>query len=123
MHRWLVRQFYGLPLLRAILWRYKVKHGATIHGVAWIPARANRNLGFTITIDIACRYADVVGFGEVLGQNMLFPVRIAVPHKLSFVGEHDVSFAIAIYVCLRHAITALDFVIDSNGAKLWFRQI
>ena len=114
-----VVQFHRFPLLGAICRRDKVEHRAALHRVGRIPAGTDGDRALAGTVDVARGDADVVVLGEILGDDVLLPVRVVIPLHRGLVGQDDVGLAVAIDVGDRQAVTDLD-LIDLLQAELRF---
>lgn len=107
------------PRLRSILAGDEAHHGATgffIGGVAGVPLATDGDFAFAVAVGVAGGDADVVTFGEVLGDDVFFPGRGLIPLDRLLVGEHDVVFAVAVHVGDLDAVTDLD-VVDFLGRE------
>ena len=116
-----VVQLHRFPLLGAVGRRDQVEDRAALHRVAGIPAGADGDGALTRAVDVARGDAHVVFLGEVLGDDVLLPVRVVVPLHGGLVGQDDVRLAVAVDVGDREAVADLDLV-DLLGAELRFRR-
>ena len=60
--------------------------------------RANGHFNFTVAIEISRGDTHIIKFGKIFDHHEPFPVAIAIPYELFFVGQQDIRLAVAIHI-------------------------
>ena len=97
MHRGLVVQLHGFPHLRGIGRSNQIMNRAAIDRVARVPPAPTATSTLPSPL-ISCRDTYVVLRRQISRHDKSFPVAVAIPGELLFVGQQDIGFAVAVDV-------------------------
>ena len=86
---------------------------------SWIPPGTDGYFYFSIAINIPGSNAYIVSVGKIVDHDESFPVAVAIPHKLFFIGQQDILFPIAIDITRCNTVSNLNIVVDRLRLKLW----
>jgi hypothetical protein len=122
----LVGELDGFPALGAVGRRVEVKDGPAACGVAGIPLGTDGDLALPIAIDVARGDADVVLFGELLGNDVLFPGGVLIPDDEVFITKQDVSLRVSIDIRQSEPVantdSGIDLLREETGGRLGMKS-
>lgn len=122
MNTWFVMKLDRGPGLCPVRRWNQVENGAIFNGLPVIPLPPDRDLAFSITVNIPCRDANVITLGQIFGDHVLGPIGVLVPLDGFLVRQNDIRFSITVNVCHLETITDIDLV-DFLGPPLKYWNV